>query len=114
MILKRTDKDVYQYIPIRNQNTGTRLARGLYTADKAEVAAKVMGMVFAGTHEVYASFHTHPIGFPAMPSMEDLTKLFTGHPINYIYAPQEDVLNMFIYQKGGGREYVWQGVTINL
>ena len=84
----------YEFVGVKNANTGTTIAHGLYTADKKEFAEKVLSKVMEGW-SVYASFHTHPKGFPARPSQMDINQLFTGHPINFIYAPLSDELNMF-------------------
>jgi proteasome lid subunit RPN8/RPN11 len=63
--------------------------------------------------DVYASFHTHPKGCPARPSSMDLAELFTGHPVNYIWAPQEDELNRYTFVKRGKLAY-WDAHPISL
>ena len=96
--------EVYQYVAIRNANTGKPIARGLYTADKAQFANKVLTPCLMAGQELFASFHTHPKGFPAMPSYTDLNELFTGHPVNFIYAPESDTLNMFTCEPSDSQE----------
>lgn len=100
-ILRKSNSDEYKFIPIRNQNTGTPIAVGLYIADTAEFNEKVALPTLDDEWEVYASYHTHPVGMRALPSHTDLTKLFTSFPRNYIYAPGKE-LNKFTYRNLGG------------
>jgi len=102
----------YSFVPVRNRNTGQPVAKSLYTADKAEFAKKVLTPCMLSGFELYASFHTHPKGYPAKPSRTDLTELFTGHTVNYIWAPQEDELNQFTYTCDGWDGDYWALETI--
>jgi len=116
-ILKALDTEEYKYIPVRNQNTGTLKARGLYIADRLEFGKNVLGETIADDWDLFASFHTHPWGCPAMPSSMDLAELFTSFPVNFIYAPESDTLNMFTYialPKTDPMLVKWQGATIIL
>jgi len=89
----------YQFIRIRNENTGTPIAGGLYTMDKGEYGSKVLGLTEHTGWIEFASFHTHPNGCRAYPSSIDLKQLFTGFPINFIYVPWSEELNVFEYKK---------------
>ncbi len=81
----------FEFIKIQNANTGP-IAAGLYTADRAEYGEKVLTKVLTGNYEEYASFHSHPPGYGPYPSRIDLEQLFTGFPVNYIYAPDLEVI----------------------
>jgi proteasome lid subunit RPN8/RPN11 len=94
-ILKRTGKDEYVFVPVTNSISGTPGAVALYIADTTEFNNKVLLKTEDGW-EVYASYHTHPIGMRAMPSSIDISMLFTSFPINFIYAPEKE-LNRFDY-----------------
>lgn len=96
-ILRKANTDEYKFVPVTNQNTGTPIAVGLYIADAAEFNERVALPTLDDDWEVYASYHTHPIGMRAFPSHTDLTKLFTSFPRNYIYAPGKE-LNKFTYK----------------
>ena len=111
-ILKKDNQFAFHLV--RNSNTGTPRAVGLYTADKNEMGKKVLTNVMAGW-DVYASFHTHPKGFPAMPSTVDIRELFTGHPTNFIYAPQEKTLNRFTLETDDSNgDRFWSFANIEL
>ena len=98
-IIKHPDFHIFEFIPVKNKNTGTVIACGLYSADQSEYADKVLGRTLDDGWSVYASYHTHPKGgfVRAMPSSIDITKLFAGFPTNFIYAPDKE-LNRFDYQ----------------
>ena len=82
-------KDEYKFVPVKNKNTGTIVAHGLYIPEH---------MPFEDDGwEIYASYHTHPEGMRAMPSGKDIAALFTSFPINYIFAPDME-LNRFEYK----------------
>jgi hypothetical protein len=87
---KRID---YQFVHLRNANTGLPLAKSLWTADRNEYAKKVIPLFKDGWRH-FASFHTHP-KWPAIPSKIDLTELFPGFPINYIYSGIDNDLGRF-------------------
>ena len=95
-IVKKPGVEHYEFIPIRNQNTGTSEARALYIAEPSEFNDKISEPILDDVWEMHASYHTHPLGSRAMPSHRDLTELFTSFPINYIYAPGKE-LNKFTY-----------------
>lgn len=78
------EPDEYLFIPVTNSNTGTDEAPVLYSADRNEYAKYVIPM-FKWGYKQYASFHTHPQFLPN-PSSIDMTVLFPGFPINYIYS----------------------------
>ena len=102
-IIKASKVEKYEFIPIRNANTGTPKALILYTADVDEFNEKIGLGVLDNLYSVFASFHTHPKGMRALPSHTDFNELFTSFPINYIYAPDKE-LNRFDY-KGKSIEY---------
>lgn len=74
----------FEFIKITNQNAGTKIAPVLWTADRQEYADKIIPRFAKGMRH-YASFHTHPRFLP-IPSNVDLTQLFPGFSINYIYS----------------------------
>lgn len=74
----------YDFIKLRNQNTGTDIAPVLWTADRDEYAKLVIPLYSKGWKQ-FASFHTHPQFLPR-PSGIDLNVLFPGFPVNYIYS----------------------------
>ena len=76
--------DQYEFVKLRNQNTGTEIAPVLWTADRQEYAEKIIPKIMNGMRH-YASFHTHPRFLP-IPSRIDLNELFPGFSINYIYS----------------------------
>ena len=76
--------DEFEFIKLRNQNTGTEIAPVLWTADRQEYAEKIIPKIMKGMRH-YASFHTHPRFLP-IPSRIDLNELFPGFPTNYIYS----------------------------
>lgn len=98
-IIKQIETNKYEGHWITNIHTGTPVARALFTAEANEYGEKILKKVLTGKWEEYASFHTHPIGFGAIPSSIDLDKLFKGFPINYIYSPSLKVLIQYTYNK---------------
>ena len=98
VILHHPDK-AYMFVKIRNANTGKPLARGLWTADRAEFGKKVIP-TFKDGWTVHASFHTHP-QFSVNPSMIDMTELFMGFPINYIYGNKTKQLARYTWVEKG-------------
>ena len=83
-IILRKQED-FLFVKISNQVSGTAQARCLYVANAQEVGNKIIPLLDSWV--MYGSFHTHPTGYPASPSMLDLRALFRGFPINIIYAP---------------------------
>lgn len=117
-ILKSTSGDTYEFHKIRNMNTGTPIARGLYTVDRTggkdnEYATKILRKTNVRKPEwvEYASFHTHPKGFGPYPSQIDLTQLFTSSPVNFIYSPDVGILMRYDYNKEKNQ---WLAKQINL
>lgn len=74
----------YIFIKLRNENAGTDIAPGLFTADREDYAEQIIPMFSVGWRH-YASFHTHPQFLP-YPSSIDMNTLFPGFPINYIFS----------------------------
>ena len=93
----------FEFHKVTNANTGEKIARVLFTADAQEYGDKVLTKVLTGKWVEYASFHTHPRGCEPYPSKVDLTQLFKGFPINYIYAPHMDKLVCYTYDKENKR-----------
>lgn len=91
-------KNRFRFIPLRNYNEGTDTAKVLWTADRMEYGKIVCPMFRKGWRQ-YASFHSHP-RFPAMPSHTDLTKLFPGFGINYIYSCTDHQLGIYAKKDG--------------
>lgn len=94
----------YQFVKVKNKNSGESIAEGLYETDIEDLQKNVFPMVKTGW-KFYASFHTHP-SFSATPSRLDLEKLFNGFKYNVIFASQQKVFSysewlpddrMFIY-----------------
>lgn len=88
IILSKDNEFVFH--KLRNQNTGTPIAPVLWTADRNEYATIVLPKFKDGWRH-YASFHTHP-QFQPFPSQIDLTQLFPGFPINFIFSKTFDVV----------------------
>lgn len=80
-------KDKYEFISLRNTNTGTPIAPSLWTADRMEYSKQVYPKLFdkKGKWIQHGSFHTHP-RFSAQCSGEDLDKVFKAYPVNYIFS----------------------------
>jgi proteasome lid subunit RPN8/RPN11 len=95
-ILRATKEDNFKFVPVKNSITGTKQAVALYVADIDEYNNNVALLTENDEWEIYASYHTHPLGMRAMPSHTDITKLFTSFPVNYIYAHGKE-LNRFDY-----------------
>lgn len=74
----------HEFIKLKNDNSGTDIALGLWTANRQEYADKIIPRFKEGWIH-YASFHTHPIFYPT-PSAIDATELFPGFEINFIYS----------------------------
>lgn len=92
--------DEYRFHKIRNANTGTPVAEALFTADKTEFGDKIIkGEMIKNKAIIDSSFHTHPTNYPPIPSHTDLTRLFKGFPINYIYSPSLSTLVQYTIQK---------------
>jgi len=109
-IIQREGVAEYEAYWVTNINSGTPRASGLYTANRDEYGEKILKKVLTGDWFEYASFHTHPRGFGSYPSIMDLRQLFTGFPINYIYAPDMELLMRYNYDK----EHIWLATPINL
>jgi len=93
--------EVFRFIKLTNRHTGTPTAVGFFEVDPQEYAEKILPLFNEGWKN-YASFHTHPTGCRARPSMVDLTRLFNGFPDNYIWSPSFKELNQFSY--GGEKD----------
>lgn len=102
VIIRHSD-DHYQFIKLRNQNTGTEIAPVLWTADRNEYAQKVMPLFFKGWRQ-FASFHTHPQFLP-FPSNIDLTQLFPGFSIDYIYSQKTREITKWSYTPGEDKNH---------
>ena len=101
-ILKKNNSEDFEFVPVKNFNTGDNIALGLYTADQTEFNNKVALRTIDDDWEIYASFHTHPRGMRALPSSIDIRYLFKNFPVNYIYAHGKE-LNCFELKDG-----LWQ------
>jgi hypothetical protein len=88
--------DEIEFHKIVNKYSGTPTARGLYEPDRIEYGNKIIAAYSKGFIN-YASFHTHPTLCPAKPSQTDLTRLFNGQPVNFIWSPSVRELNMFTF-----------------
>jgi proteasome lid subunit RPN8/RPN11 len=117
-IIKQIDSEEYEFHKIRNANTGNKVARVLYTVDREtvdnnEFVEKILKKTMLAKKpewEIFASFHTHPSGFGPFPSQLDLTELFRGHPTNFIYSPDMDMLMRYDFDK---EQNQWQAKQIN-
>lgn len=117
-IIKRVNSEQYAFHKIRNMNTGTPVARGLFTVDRTgaennEYATKILTKTNVRRPEwiEFASIHTHPKGFGPFPSTVDLKQLFTSNPVNFIYSPDMGVLMRYDFVKEDNQ---WQAKQINL
>jgi proteasome lid subunit RPN8/RPN11 len=93
ILRNKTDQESFDFVKIKNSNTGHPIAAVLYNADRQEVGEKVIRRTLNGW-QVFASFHTHP-GTSTVPSTIDLKNLFTTFKINYIYSPKADELAQY-------------------
>lgn len=94
--LVKKDDDTVQFFKITNAHSGTLTARGLFEPDRAEYGEKVIASYGQGFKN-FASFHTHPTNYPAYPSGTDVTRLFNGQPINFIWSPSLKDLRVYTY-----------------
>ncbi len=94
-IILHKDGD-YLFVKLKNNNTGTDLARVLWTADRYEYAAQVLPLLKEGFKH-YASFHTHPMFVP-FPSHIDVTQLFPGFSLNFIYSQAKQQVTGWTYE----------------
>lgn len=95
IIIHNKETDIYRFVYLHNSNSGTPIAPVLYTADRGMYAKIVIPLMRAGWRH-YASFHTHP-QFEAWPSHIDMTELFPGFPINYIYSGSKNKLMKYTW-----------------
>lgn len=86
----------YKFIKIHNDNSGTSIAKALYTANRKEFGDKVISLIVQGWDNI-ATFHTHPNGFSASPSNIDLDKIFKNCRTNYIYSTQQNQLVQYVW-----------------
>lgn len=100
IILKHKETGNYDFVKLRNSNTGTDIAPCLWTADRYEYADKIIPRVWNRAWEHYASFHTHP-RFVAVPSGIDLGTLFPGFPVNFIYSKLQNGITEWFTEKSG-------------
>lgn len=89
----------FEFVKISNQHTGTSAAAYFYEANRTEYGSKVISKYNDGFKN-HASFHTHPLGCRARPSMTDLSRLFNGAPCNFIWSPSFRELIRYIYISG--------------
>lgn len=97
IILVNNAAQTFQFVKLRNQNTGTPIAPVLWTADRDEYAKNVIPLFKDGWRH-FASFHTHP-KFVPFPSTIDINELFPGFSINYIYSQKTQEVTQWDYQK---------------
>lgn len=103
----------YEFIKLRNQHTGTATAVALFDGDRQEYGEKVISKFDAG-YKNFASFHTHPTGCGARPSHTDLTRLFTGFPVNFIWSPSLKELCRYDWEGVESDCTTWGARIINL
>lgn len=103
----------YQFHRIINSHTGTPTAIGLYEPNRQEYGDKVIGSYGKGFQN-FGSFHTHPTNFPARPSITDLTRLFNGQPVNFIWSPSLRELKQYTFRIANEDYTVWQVNEIDL
>jgi proteasome lid subunit RPN8/RPN11 len=113
-ILKVPKQDHYEFVPITNKLTGTSGAAGLYIAEQAEFDEKVQLRSFDEDLDIFASFHTHPIGMRAMPSSIDINMLFTSFPINFIYAHNKELNRFDFNPQAKPGEFKWRYTNVML
>ena len=100
-ILRKQDE--FLFVQVRNANTGTPSAPGLYTADAQEYGEKVIKLELTGGWKLFATFHTHPTNCSPWPSGTDVGNLFKSAKVHFIFAPWCDELNCFVYSDKHGR-----------
>ena len=108
--------DVYKFVKLRNKHTGETVAVGFIEFDPAEYGEKIISLFNDGWRN-HSSFHTHPTGCRALPSMIDLTRLFNGFPVNYIWSPSREELSEFTYAgvclEDGKTAWDYRGVLLD-
>lgn len=103
----------YQFFRVTNVNTGTPSAAGLYEPVRQEYGEKVIGSYGKGFQN-FASFHTHPTNYPARPSFTDLTRLFNGQPVNFIWSPSLRQLKQYTFASATPELTVWRCSEVDL
>ena len=97
----------YQFHHITNQHTGQPIAVAFYEPSREEYGEKVIGAYAQGFRN-FGSFHTHPTGNRALPSLVDLTRLFNGQPNNLIWSPSLALLNWYKFDHANKAETTWK------
>lgn len=104
----------YEFVKLTNLNTGTEVATALWTADRDEYCKLIIPKITKEGWKQYASFHIHP-AFSANPSIIDLTQLFLGFPINYIYSKRDKQLMEYRYsQDKDGKNWIQTPIPLVL
>lgn len=96
----------FEFHHVKNQHTGTPVAVGFYEPEPQEYGDKII-QSYSRRFYNYGSFHTHPTGCRALPSMTDLTRLFNGQPHNFIWSPSLNELNWFEFAHDDKTEIAW-------
>ncbi len=95
LMVDRETNESFSFIPITNSMAATNRDKYLYVADKDEYGKKVIPLIISCQFKPFASFHTHPGNCSTDPSYTDVSKLFMGFPINYIYSPTRKQLSCY-------------------
>lgn len=101
IILRKENE--FSFVKITNNLSGLPIAQGLWEAERNEFAQKVLSKYKLGWR-VYASLHTHPIFLP-IPSALDLSELFRGFPINFIYSKKYKKITEWSVHPVEGKNY---------
>lgn len=105
--------DEYQFHGVTNRHTGTETAVVLYEPVAQEYGDKVI-VSYGQGYQNFGSFHTHPTGCPARPSMTDLTRLFNGQPVNFIWSPSLREMKKYTFVSANESYTVWRVNEIDL
>lgn len=97
----------FRFFHLVNRHTGQPHAVALYEPDPGSYGEKVIGSYGEGFSN-YGSFHTHPNGCRALPSLTDFNRLFNGQPNNFIWSPSLVELNWFEFVKRSSAETLWR------
>lgn len=106
-------KDEFKYFRVNNCHSGTKVAAGLYEPDRKQYGETVIASYGDGFCN-WGSFHTHPFGCRALPSLTDLTRLFNGQPNNFIWSPSLHELNWFEIVSQDTTETIWRMKIVDL
>lgn len=99
ILKKKNTADEYVFVPVENKYINKPEEVGLYSPNPKLYGSLVVSLLLDG-FENFASFHSHPLGCSTRPSVTDLSKLFKGFPVNYIYSAEFKHLAQYTFTPG--------------